>query len=72
MNFFIISHLIKYYVISKTYLRLFENIEKINWVALIMSVSAILTILVFKMQINDRFSKKFGNIPFPIELLVVS
>ena len=51
--------------------RLIQNVNTINWVAVVFSAIAITFLLVMKIHVNDRFKKQLRNIPIPIELIVV-
>lgn len=53
-------------------MRLFKNIQMINWFTVVMSITAITVLLLVKSQINRRFRKQLRNIPVPIELIVVT
>ncbi|RNA41759.1 solute carrier family 26 member 6-like, partial [Brachionus plicatilis] len=53
------------------YLRLFQNIESINWAAFIFSIVCIVFLYLTRTQINERFKTQLKNIPLPIELFVI-
>lgn len=52
-------------------MRLFQNIESINWAAFIFSVVCIIFLYLTRTQINERFKTQLKNIPLPIELFVI-
>lgn len=53
-------------------MRMFENIGHINWAAFILATSSIFIIIVVKLITSRKLKHFLGNIPFPIELLIVS
>ncbi|KAF6037947.1 SLC26A2 [Bugula neritina] len=54
----------------KTYINLFENIATINWAELIIAAICIVSLVLVKECINDRFKSKM-KMPVPIDLIVV-
>lgn len=55
-----------------SYIDLAKHIEKTHYITLAISVCCILTLLFFKLYVNEVIKKKTKiNIPFPIELVIV-
>ena len=55
----------------KNYIGLASNIKTVNYAALIFSCVAIGFLILFRIQVNERFKKQLKNIPIPIELIVI-
>lgn len=56
-----------------SYIDIFKNIHHANPITIIISISSSLILALFKLYLNDKIKEKYKiNIPFPIELLIVT